>query len=227
MDFDQHAEHYQAAVEKAAGISVESLAGEKARLILRLLAKRLGNPKRLRVLDVGGGIGLIDREIESEVANLCAVDVSIKSLEFAIRRLSATRLVHYDGKRLPFADASFDGVFASCVLHHVPPAIRTDFIADMLRSLRDGGVAIVIEHNPLNPVTRHIVSRCVFDADAILLTCGETAKLLAAGGARHVGRHYFGFSPFRHTLVERAERALGWLPVGAQYCVWGIKNVAG
>jgi len=27
-------------------------------------------------------------------------------------------------------------------------------------------------------------------------------------------------------LIERAERALGWLPAGAQYCVWGRNGVA-
>jgi len=37
---------------------------------------------------------------------------------------------------------------------------------------------------------------------------------------------YIGFLPFRHRLVERAEQAIGWLPVGAQYCVWSRKIAA-
>ena len=40
MKFDQHAETYQ--VEQAAGVSVEKLAGEKARMILKVLAERPG-----------------------------------------------------------------------------------------------------------------------------------------------------------------------------------------
>jgi hypothetical protein len=109
------------------------------------------------------------------------------------------------------------------VIHQVPPAARARFIGEMLRVLRTGGAAIIIEHNPINPMTQYIVSRCPFDADAVLLTCRESARLLTRGGAAVAGRRYVGFSPIRHALVERMERALGWLPVGAQYCVWGVK----
>ena len=100
-------------------------------------------------------------------------------------------------------------------------------MAEMLRPIRPGGAAIVIEHNPLNPVTRLIVSRCAFDNDAVLLGCGKSRRLLAEAGTLVAGRRYIGFSPYRHALVERVERALGWLPAGAQYCVWGIKPARG
>jgi predicted TPR repeat methyltransferase len=81
MKFDQHAETYQ--VEQAAGVSVEKLAGEKARMILKVLAECVGDPKQLRVLDVGCGIGLIDRDLDPGVAELCGVDTSLRSLELA------------------------------------------------------------------------------------------------------------------------------------------------
>jgi hypothetical protein len=50
--------------------------------------------------------------------------------------------------------------------------------------------------------------------------------LLDRGGAPVAGRRYVGFLPFRHAVIERAERALAWLPAGAQYCVWGRKGGA-
>ena len=226
MDFDRYANEYQAAVEEAAGLSVEGLAGEKARLILEVLATRLGAPRRLRVLDVGCGVGLIDRALEPEVAELCAVDVSLQSLQSARPRSPATRFVQYNGVCLPFADAAFDAVFTSCVLHHVPPAVRSDFVTEMLRPVRTGGAAIVIEHNPFNPVTRFIVSRCAFDAGAVLLSRREATRLLTGGCATLAGHRYVGFSPCRHPLIERAERAIGWLPAGAQYGVWAVKGSA-
>jgi SAM-dependent methyltransferase len=226
MEFDRYASDYRAAVDTAAGVSVEGLAGEKARLILDVLARNLGDVRRLYVLDLGCGIGLIDGELQDAVGLLCGADVSLESLRHARGRAQATRFIHYDGSRLPFADASFDAVFASCVLHHVPPASRPGFLDEMLRPLKPGGIALIIEHNALNPMTRLIVSRCAFDADAVLLTCREAAGLLAGRGARVGGRRYVGFVPMRHTLIERAERAIGWLPAGAQYCVWGRK-VAG
>jgi SAM-dependent methyltransferase len=220
MDFDQHAETYLTAVDQAAGVSVERLAGEKARIILKVLAGCIGDPEQLRVLDIGCGIGLIDQELDGRVVELCGVDTSLCSLELARARAPAGRFVHYDGMRLPFLDSS---LFVSCVLHHVPAAARRGFMAEMLRPLRPKGAVIVIEHNPLNPITRRIVSRCAFDVDAVLLRCREAMQLITEAGASVTGRRYVGFSPLRNALVERAEQTVGWLPIGAQYCVWGIK----
>jgi len=225
-EFDGYAADYRCEVDRAAGVSVERLAGEKARLLLDLLAAELGDPKQLRVLDVGCGIGLVEHELACSVGELCGTDVSLKSLEFARSRAPSAHFVHFNGAKLPFRDASFDAVFASCVLHHVPPNVRPSFIAEMLRPLRQNGLVVIIEHNPANPVTRRIVSRCVFDADAVLLGCRETVELFAKGGGARTQRRYIGFLPFRHRLVERAERVIGWLPVGAQYCVWSRKLAA-
>jgi len=132
--------------------------------------------------------------------------------------------LHYNGARLPFEESSFDAVFASCVLHHVPPATRRGFMVEMLRPLRPMGAAIVIEHNPFNPITRRIVSRCAWDADAVLLRSREVMRLMTKAGAAVAGRRYVGFSPLRSALVERAEHVIRWLPMGEQYCVWGIKS---
>ena len=53
----------------------------------------------------------------------------------------------------------------------------------MRRVVRPGGLVCVIEHNPLNPLTRSLaVSRCEFDSDAVLLGASTTRKLMAAGG---------------------------------------------
>jgi len=222
MDFDQHVDGHQKAIDDAAGVSLGELAGEHARLVLELLA-RVGDPKTLRILDVGCGIGRTDRVLECGVGELYGADMSQQSLVAARVAAPATRFVHYDGKRLPFSDAAFDAAFAISVLHHVPPAERSRFMAEMLRTIRPHGAVIIIEHNPLNPVTRRIVSRCAFDADAVLLGSRETAGLLADSGAPAVGQRYLGFWPFRHAVIEQLERAIAWLPMGAQYCMWGIK----
>jgi len=159
MNFDRFAQDYVAEVDKVANVSVERLAGEKARVILDVLSTQLGDPQHLRVLDIGCGIGLVDGELEGHVRLLCGADLSRESLIHAKRRALATHYTLYDGVNLPFADATFDAVFAVSVVHHVPPAARRSFMAEMLRPLEPRGVAIIIEHNPFNPVTRHIVSR--------------------------------------------------------------------
>lgn len=223
MQFDEYAASYKDLAEKSSGVSVEKLAAEKARMIEGILNRLIGDPSQLRVLDVGCGIGLIDRNLEGSVKALFGIDMSSLSIQFAKEHAKSTTFVEYGGGTLPFETGSFDCSFASCVLHHVPPAERVAFMKEMMRVTRPGGAAIIIEHNPINPVTRRIVSLCAFDADAVLLYLREAEGLLADAGASRIGRRYTGFSPVRNGAVETIEGFLGWLPIGAQYCVWGVK----
>ena len=68
------------------------------------------------------------------------------------------------------SSGSFDVVFAMCVWHHIPPNQWTNFISELSRVLSQEGLLLVYEHNPLNPLTRRVVSRCAFDKDAVLLS---------------------------------------------------------
>lgn len=229
-EFDRYAADYRATVNEAAGIAgvdVDRLAGHKARVLLGLVEQRLGDATSRKVLDVGCGIGLVDAELVGGVGELHGIDTSQKSLEEAARAVPSARFRHFGGERVPHADAAFDLVFAICVLHHVPPRDRLALVAEMARVTRPGGIVALIEHNPLNPVTRHIVSRCAFDRDAVLLRCGTGAPLLAGAGLEPGGRGYIAFWPQRSAFIERVEQRIGWLPAGAQYYVWATKGPAG
>jgi SAM-dependent methyltransferase len=124
-----------------------------------------------------------------------------------------------DGSRLPFEDGEYDLTFTSCVLHHVPPAERGAFVRELGRVTRPGGLVVVFEHNPLNPLTRLAVRRCEFDEDALLLGRGETRQRLTQAGLRAAEERYILFFPWRGRLLERAEQALAPVPLGAQYYV--------
>ena len=169
MQFDEYAANYKELVDKSSGVSVEALAAEKARLIENILRQVVGNPKELSILDVGCGIGLIDQSLQHSVKALHGIDTSSASIGYARGQAPSAEFHDYGGGALPFEDDRFDGAFASCVLHHIPLEQRDAFVREMMRVIRPGGVAIFIEHNPLNPVTRRIVASCAFDADAILL----------------------------------------------------------
>jgi hypothetical protein len=75
----------------------------------------------------------------------------------------------------------------------------------------------IVEHNPLNPLTRPAVRRCSFDADAVLLRAGTIARLLRGAGASEVKTEFFLTLPTRHRLARGIEPVLGRLPFGAQY----------
>ena len=124
--------------------------------------------------------------------------------------------------RIPFDAGAFDLATAVCVLHHVPEDGLPILIREMLRVLRPGGVLAVIEHNPLNPVTRLIVSRTPVDADAKLLTASSARRLVSSAGARILETRYFLFLPQRiHAWLGSIESALARVPLGGQYAVFG------
>jgi hypothetical protein len=90
--------------------------------------------------------------------------------------------------------------------------------------LRTGGRLFVFEHNPYNPVTRHLVNTCPFDADAVLLTRAETVALLKTAGLEPSAAAYCLFFPRLLAGLRPLETWLGWLPLGGQYFVAGRKH---
>ncbi len=218
-EFDQYGEgDYERAVNRAISISGRDATfyGEhKARLLTDVARRKLGSPDSLSVLDVGAGTGLVDVHLSGTFDRVVGLDVAEEMLKLAGRRNPDVEYVSYDGDEIPFANGSFDLVFASCVFHHVQPDARAVLIDEMARVTRPGGLVALIEHNPLNPLTRYGVSRCEFDESELLLRMGETRRLLAAGGLRETERRYIVFFPFHNRL----ERRLGWLPLGAKYYV--------
>ena len=157
----------------------------------------------------------MDEHLRGAVDRLVGVDLSAEMVASAAKRNPDVEYVVSETSTFPFADASFDVAFASCVLHHVARGERAALVSEMARVVRPGGLVVVLEHNPVNPATRLVVARCEFDADAVLLGVRETRTLLATAGLTEVERAYLLFFPWRN----RFERRLARLPLGAQYYV--------
>ena len=117
----------------------------------------------------------------------------------------------------------FDLAFAICVLHHVDPPDRPAFVTEVTRVVRPGGLVVVIEHNPMNPLTRKAVARCDFDEGVELASRKEARALFASRGLQPVEHPYILFFPWRGNAPRRVERWLTRLPFGAQYIVAGRK----
>jgi SAM-dependent methyltransferase len=145
--------------------------------------------------------------------------VSGESIEVARRRGLPVSYDIYDGATLPYSDEWFDVVFAICVLHHVPPARWSAFASEMRRVLKPGGLALIFEHNPRNPLTMRVVNSCPFDADAVLLRSETTEALLSAANFKQVQSRYILSIPAANTWLRRVDSLFSGFRFGAQYYV--------
>jgi SAM-dependent methyltransferase len=226
-EFDRFGDTYEEQLEAAISFArqdADFFVDAKARVILQLIRAQLGDPATVRALDVGAGIGTIDGYLEPHLGSLDGTDVSEAMLKRAAAANPRVSYKLYDGTKLPFADSSFDFVFTICVVHHVPRSSWPRFVSELSRVIRPGGLVLLVEHNPLNPLTRLVVNRCAFDEDAVLLWSRTARRLLHASGLEIAYKKYFLFFPWRHHALERIERGVGWLPLGAQYLIAGRRR---
>jgi SAM-dependent methyltransferase len=122
---------------------------------------------------------------------------------------------------LPFQNGTFDFATAVCVYHHVEEAARSPLTREIQRVLRPGGIFCMIEHNPFNPVTRLIVSRCPVDVDARLMTAGRSKHYTDEAGLRYLDLQYFLYLPQAfYDRAESVERFLRKVPLGGQYALF-------
>jgi SAM-dependent methyltransferase len=135
--------------------------------------------------------------------------------------------VQPDSVTIPFGNGDFDFVTAVCVYHHVAPRARVALTTEICRVLRPGGTFCMIEHNPLNPVTRLIVSRTPVDADATLLRAREARDTMARAGLRHMELQYFLYFPQTvYRYIGGLEALLARVPLGGQYASFGERDLA-
>jgi ubiquinone/menaquinone biosynthesis C-methylase UbiE len=109
--------------------------------------RRVLGPARGRTLEVGVGTGRNLAHYPPGV-DLTGIDVSRRMLSRArtrARRLgSAARLELADVEHLPFADASFDTVAATCVFCSVENPVRG--LEEVRRVVRPDGQVLLLEH---------------------------------------------------------------------------------
>jgi SAM-dependent methyltransferase len=228
VSFDKHVDSYSDEVARSiafANVDHLHVTTRKVEHLLAVCTGLLGSPREQRVLDVGCGVGLTDRLLVDQVGSLHGIDISADSVAEAARTNPAACYTAFDGSTFPLADASVDLAFAICVLHHVPPEGRANFAAELRRVVRPGGIAVIFEHNPLNPLTRVAVSRCELDEGVVLARRGTTTRLLEDAGLRVEQRAYLIFTPSPRWAAG-LDRALPWCPAGAQYYVAARRGAA-
>jgi ubiquinone/menaquinone biosynthesis C-methylase UbiE len=223
--FDTYDKSFGAVVQSSidfAGLPHSFFTKAKADTLRELIATRLPGMHNPHMLDVGCGVGEFHPFVRGMFGRLCGADVSAASVAQARIRNPEVQYELYVGETLPYDSASFDLSIAICVLHHVPPPQWVGFLRETRRVVRRGGLVCVIEHNPLNPLTRLAVARCEFDRDAVLLRARRTRALMADAGLQDVQSHYFLMLPSATPLARGIEHRFRRIPLGAQYIASGI-----
>jgi ubiquinone/menaquinone biosynthesis C-methylase UbiE len=104
----------------------------------------------MTILELGCGTGYFTRELTRSGADIVAIDVSPELLEIA--KVSCCALnVRYEIQNacaLTYADAIFDSVVGSSILHHLEIA---EALREIYRVLKPGGTIYFTEPNMLNP----------------------------------------------------------------------------
>jgi len=123
---------------------------------LRELRRKTANLARMQpgeqVLDVGCGTGTLAMEVQSRVGRagrVAGVDPGTQQIARA-RRSAARRHVPIDFQigmieQLPFPDQSFDVVFSTLMMHHLPASLKRQGLAEIARVLKPGGRLVIAD----------------------------------------------------------------------------------
>lgn len=229
QEFDAHAQSYKEVLDQSIGFSGEDSAyfSEYKIRDLRheLTLSGADADGALRLMDFGCGVGASMPHARKHFgkAELLGVDVSLESLDHArTRHGELADFLPLDGSAWPTQASALDAAYAMCVFHHVDESAHVRLLSDIRGRLKPGGMMMVYEHNPFNPLTVRVVNNCPFDANAKLIRASVMAQRCRDAGFRDVRVQYRVFFPGFLRVFRLAERLLAWLPLGGQYYVRGF-----
>ncbi len=221
-NFDEVADTYADQLETALG----AFGGESeyfARYKVELLSHTLKDLPVKTILDYGSGIGASIPYFKMffPLARISATDLSPESLN----RLKSE---HPEVNIIQPGDLHgyrFDLVFLSCVVHHMPVDSRIAKVGNVLALVQPGGYICVFEHNPFNPFTRRIVSKCEFDEGVVLVSKRQLGHLFTRQQESFDFRAgYCMFFPPALKWFSFLERFVRWLPLGGQHFLIGQRS---
>lgn len=103
-------------------------------------------PRRGRLLDVAAGSGLAAEELSRQGWTVTALEISAELCEqLRDRGVPDVRRHNLAAGPLPFADGSFEGIFAGEIIEHLVDT--SAFVGELARVLAPGGVVVITTPN--------------------------------------------------------------------------------
>ena len=221
VNFDEYSNEYNEIMEKQ-----HSKFGEisyYSEYKVKILKNLFPNNKKLNILEYGCGIGrnLSYLEDTFKDSTIYGFDISDESLNIAKKENPNVKII--TESIFHKYEKTFDLIFIAGVYHHISPSLRDEVTSKVKKLLKDDANLVIFEHNPYNPLTRHMVNTCEFDADAVLLSRRELIKLFENNNFKYVLSKYTLFIPPKLKKINFIEKYIYWLPLGGQYYVQ-LKN---
>ncbi len=220
-EFDDYIETYRTAQGRAIAISGETedyFATLRARRLRAWLPEFAGRP--IAILDFGSSDGHMAGIVKDYFpeARVAGIDPSLRSIEYAKSSHPGLEFfVSEEGGHMPFADATFDLVYAVGVLHHIPFQEHEATYREIFRVLKPDGAFVLFEMNPWNPVTQMVFKISAVDRHATMFSSRFAAKLLRKHGV--VDTHYYAYFPHFLKFLRFMESYLERIPLSALYAI--------
>ena len=221
VDFNEYSNSYNDIMNKqhAKFGDIEYYSQHKAKIAKKTIKKDI-----LNILEFGCGIGRNLPALQNEFPNshFYGSDISEDSLKIA--KKNNPKIEFIDDIDLLNYIEKFDFIFIAGVYHHIEPKLRDEVTKKVVSLLNKNGKLICFEHNPYNPLTRHMVNTCEFDQDAVLLTITEIKKIFKKQNLNIVKSGYTLFVPPKLKKLNFIEPLFSWFPLGGQHYVVLKKN---
>jgi SAM-dependent methyltransferase len=134
-------------------------------------------PPRPRILDLGCGPGYEAMRLHSLGADVTGIDISAESIRIAQERNPASRFVKMDFLALDDSLGTFDAVWASGSLIHVPPESMKRVLMGIRKVLSDKGVlAAVIRDGSGKLVSHPVIEGVQLERTVYLYTWQELSE---------------------------------------------------
>ncbi|TFZ33946.1 class I SAM-dependent methyltransferase, partial [Pseudomonas syringae] len=198
--------------------------GTRVEVARRVSQHPLLSAKGVHIRSVSGNLLATLRKLLPSSLISCGV-VSERIIDRATSRCPGFEAYVYISDSIPLPSDSQDIVFTACVFHHIPHDEHKHWLEELRRITRPGGLLIIFEHNPYNPLTVRAVNTCPLDVNAKLITATTMSDRLLGAMWDKCTVEYKLFFPSALRKLRPLEKSLTWLPLGAQYRLAALKAV--